>query len=75
MAIMLEIAHGARGAFVSPEPARLGVRIGPRAPARSVGSGLAFADREGDDRDVTEHADEIGRLPLPRYPEMIALNR
>ncbi len=24
------------------------------------------ADREGDDRDVTEHAGEIGRLPLPR---------
>ena len=40
--------------------------------AREIQIDHRRADREGDDRDVTEHAREIGRLPLPGNDGVLA---
>ena len=54
-------------------------KMNPKTVAKSVHPGVLVrhdceiqidhrrADSEGDDRDVTEHAPDIGRLPLLRY--------
>jgi hypothetical protein len=43
----------------------VGLETATAEAIRSLEGGVV-GFREGDDRDVTEHAGEIGRLPLPR---------